>query len=363
MEKRQAFLKVRFSHLLFAAFAAIVSQEKALGWSHHYLITRKYLESHYPQFSTIVVPVQQLSREVIELTPHYDPLKNGIKADAPCSNPPESMEQKGLNPDLCPRIQKLLTPGESATLSEILSTFSDEPDWGMDRDGKGGILKTLMGGAQGVKHLYYPFPFLMVPFIVFPQGEAPDRAQMFFNIAQRSFRECRIYEGARMLARAIHYVEDIAQPMHTEQTWWRFIKLASPVKGTERVTKNFHSAYEVTVMYRMFREMSGIDESMLSSAFEYAPKQIYRNIASMVRIKARTSHKLAHSLYALVWKVFPEKLRKAQKVKLTYSDVLKILRSPEINRVFEVTGKALQNIDLSFMIETSGILEALEKCK
>ncbi len=92
---------------------------------------------------------------------------------------------------------------------EVLATYSAEPDWYLDTDLKLSSIQVLAGGSQGWRHqryiLFWPVAF----------GVAPDRAQYFYNLALEAYKRGDIYWAFRFLARTLHYVEDLGQPLHT----------------------------------------------------------------------------------------------------------------------------------------------------
>jgi hypothetical protein len=115
--------------------------------------------------------------------------------------------------------------GEAIQAREVLCTFSDEPDWGMDQD--------LFPIAQ---YGYGPCPFgpehgpsSQAPFHMAFLHENPlvvalrpslgksfmaERVQLFFALAGLAMDSGIDYWGWRFAAWAMHYLQDIAQPYH-----------------------------------------------------------------------------------------------------------------------------------------------------
>jgi len=100
--------------------------------------------------------------------------------------------------------------GEKVKASSILINYSDEPDWDLDTNLNLNKIQALTGGSQGYRHMYFSvFGGLL------KAGEAPKRANHFFEMSKIAFGKGDNYWGFRFTARAIHYLEDISQPYHT----------------------------------------------------------------------------------------------------------------------------------------------------
>jgi len=130
--------------------------------------------------------------------------------------------------------------GEKVKASDILINYSDEPDWDLDTDLDLNKIQALTGGSQGYRHMYFSvFGGLM------KAGEAPKRANHFFEMSKIAFRKGDNYWGFRFAARAIHYLEDLSQPYHTYPAPLDvlFKKFFNVKKLTVLVT-NAHYGYE-----------------------------------------------------------------------------------------------------------------------
>ncbi|MDD5015526.1 MAG: hypothetical protein PHW73_10620 [Atribacterota bacterium] len=100
--------------------------------------------------------------------------------------------------------------GEKTKASDILINYSDEPDWDLDTNLKLNRLQGLTGGSRGYRHMYISmFGGLL------RAGDAPKRANHFFEMSKIAFRKGDNYWGFRFTARAVHYLEDVSQPYHT----------------------------------------------------------------------------------------------------------------------------------------------------
>lgn len=344
--KNYIFLAVKNTLLLLIILIPLDS----LCWQNHYVITRYYLEKNHPELKKIFLKTPEKPEKIKDVNPYYNPANPKIGERKPCSKDSD-MNLFRFNREYCPDENKFFTPGITISALEIISFFSDEPDWGIDKNLGKGILSTFMGGSQGFYHLYYPFPFFKVPLIIFPQGEAPQRAQLFALKSKNFFSQGNLYEGYRNLARAIHYIEDLLQPMHTDQTYWKFISIKSPVSGTIAITKNFHSALEKTVNYRLFGEISGIYPPYLITAFKPSRNEKFRTLSQMGRIKALSSRKLVRKLYRTMWKIFPEKLRKPYKKRLDAEDIKEIFENDKFKDLIRIVKKSFDNLNLEPLLK------------
>jgi len=100
--------------------------------------------------------------------------------------------------------------GDNTDAKTILSTYADEPDWGMDEGLSLNSMQSLTGGSHGWRHQYY----ILLGGIL-KLGEAPDRALHFYNMAVKAFKNNDPYWGFRFLARALHYLQDLTNPFHS----------------------------------------------------------------------------------------------------------------------------------------------------
>ncbi len=128
-------------------------------------------------------------------------------------------------------------PGEYMKVVDIVSSYTDEPDWRMDQELFGtdqypGLWDdsfAFMGGktdtaSQAFRHMYWlplkwtmPVKTLKVPKVFDSMGEAPDRAKIFMDLSKKAFKTDNPYWGLRFLANALHYVQDMGNPFHATQ--------------------------------------------------------------------------------------------------------------------------------------------------
>ncbi|MGE5707699.1 MAG: DUF1667 domain-containing protein, partial [Bacteroidota bacterium] len=99
--------------------------------------------------------------------------------------------------------------GDKTSAREILIRYSDEPDWKMDEVQGLSPFQSLMGGGQGFRHQRYFFGPVRL-------GDAPNRAVHFYELSKQAFAKGDSYWGFRFFARTLHYLEDMAEPLHTQ---------------------------------------------------------------------------------------------------------------------------------------------------
>lgn len=131
-------------------------------------------------------------------------------------------------------------PDTKVSALEILSTYSAEPDWHMDTDLKLSSIQVLAGGSQGWRHQRY------ILFWPVAYGVAPDRAQYFYDLALAAYKRGDKYWAFRFLARSLHYVEDVGQPLHALPlpVGDFVIRYGLSVKRATTVGLNVHSTVE-----------------------------------------------------------------------------------------------------------------------
>lgn len=149
-------------------------------------------------------------------------------------------DKEPLNPNFKPRYLDK-KPGQMTSARDILIHYSDEPDWNMDKGLELSRFQSLMGGSQGYRHQRYRIG----PFVV---GEAVDRCNHFYLLSQEAFKKGDRYWGFRFLARSLHYLEDLGEPLHTKPLLFGQIagKWFMPANFIPLAT-NLHLSYETYV--------------------------------------------------------------------------------------------------------------------
>ncbi|MBN1544539.1 hypothetical protein JW898_03700 [Candidatus Woesearchaeota archaeon] len=179
---------------------------------------------------------------------------------------------------------------EKTDARQILTDFSDEPDWEMDQNLDLSWMQGFSGESQGYRHMYYPTWSFHVPMGFIAQGQTPDRADHFYSMAKMAFGRGDTYWGFRYLARTLHYIQDMSQPYHTRQLYWRFISLKDPYYGTVQTIKNYHFAYE-SYQANLFRlEQQGAMPKRLVSALRYSLPVATDSPSDLAKYIARRSY-------------------------------------------------------------------------
>jgi len=151
----------------------------------------------------------------------------------------ENLDQDEYNPEF---VIKYVEGGigKKTKASDILLNYSDEPDWDLDTELDLNKIQALTGGSQGYRHMYFSvFGGLL------RAGDAPKRANHFFDMSKIAFKKGDYYWGFRFAARAIHYLEDISQPYHTYPAPVNVLfKKFFHVKKLTKLVTNAHYGYE-----------------------------------------------------------------------------------------------------------------------
>lgn len=129
--------------------------------------------------------------------------------------------------------------GDKTDAVTILTTYADEPDWGLDENMKLSKLQVLTGGPQGYRHMYYKMGPIKI-------GTAPYQIDFWFHMAEIAKSKGDLYWTFRFLARALHYMEDITQPYHGTPGPTSIVlgNIFSGIKGLTTMCSNHHYALE-----------------------------------------------------------------------------------------------------------------------
>ena len=203
---------------MFLHFAAglVLATSAGAVWDNHNLITSMALASA-PGMDTQVP---------------FETLEAYLGAGGFAESKENFMRRMKLNPSVDLPLVAGETQGGTLALGTILACYSDEPDWGFDSkifqfypelwkddySALGG--RKLESTSTVVRHFYLVdgfFKLAFPPYSSKPLGEAPRRAQLFYEQAVIAFGSGHPYWGARFLAWSIHYVQDLAVPVHTVQ--------------------------------------------------------------------------------------------------------------------------------------------------
>ena len=173
----------------------------------------------------------------------------------------------------------------TVTFKDIITSFVvDEPDSGIDDDLDESFdpnnQRKFMGGSKGAtsrgfRHMYFEGWKIRRPISTFQiplgqTGEAPNRVELLAKAGKdllwksKAHTDWKTAWGVRLLGWSIHYVQDLAQPFHSDQVpslkmvpWYSIVKWP-PSKGFEKLVKrttqslaNYHWAVEEYMDFRI----------------------------------------------------------------------------------------------------------------
>ena len=160
--------------------------------------------------------------------------------------------------------------GEIIQAKDVLSTFSDEPDWGMDQDlfadaeyGYGACPFGSEHGPSSQAAFHMAFlhenPLIMAVWPRLGRSFMEERIQLFFALARLAFENGANYWGWRFTSWAMHYLQDLTQPYHARALpspvlplLFRFLLNPNPGKFAEKnenYLKNRHWLFESAIHF------------------------------------------------------------------------------------------------------------------
>lgn len=304
------------------------------SWNLHYLVMDRTLEHPSMAFTSNKVKVETLdeflSKEKNSVKAAFDAFysqmeKKGSRRfkkttfDVSKPNTAEFLRTARLNPDTKFSLVRRVLPGEKVagklvpfkevspyleekyflqfesmdgkemSIRSILYTFLDEPDWKMDHTLWGyeeyGYGKQPYGKPEGISskapfHMLFLHENFMVK-LASPdllEGMVLDRVEMFSLLAKTAYDTGHYYWAYRFGAWAIHYLQDICQPYHSNAVPFAgygyyisfiFSSEKSKIKNdTTQVLSNRHFIYEDFVGY-------GLEKSYTENIDLYKKLQAY----------------------------------------------------------------------------------------
>lgn len=234
----------RFALLIFLFLLALLP-ERSFAWDRHVHISRRTLEGlelknpklwQQLQNRVLVTPIEQFLKKAFGDHCTYDKARESVFESVgerfnvmyvEGATYSHNMNwHNGTNKQVFWGFPEVHEPnaqavGEFVTPIEVMSVYSDEPDWGMDDDvpalrGKGSATKDVEGsGTRLLRHFWYKGQV----FAGFDWGkdqETDKRMQLFYELAMIAFRVDEPYWGYRFLGNSLHYLQDMTQPFHVE---------------------------------------------------------------------------------------------------------------------------------------------------
>ena len=157
--------------------------------------------------------------------------------------------------------------GQKVSGKSILTSFADEPDWGMDHElwpiqeyGYGEIPYGKPEGeaSKAAFHMQFQNEGILIRKFVpgISDGMVKERVELFSRLSKLAFEKGHPYWGYRFSSWAAHYIQDLSQPYHskalpTESTKYYLSFLFKSaeekkqfVKDTTQLLTNRHFLYE-----------------------------------------------------------------------------------------------------------------------
>ena len=155
--------------------------------------------------------------------------------------------------------------GSQVTVRQVLDTYVDEPDWGIDHElwgiadygyGAQPYGKPTGESSKAPFHMQFAHENVIVRKFAsdFTKGMVVDRVEMDVRLSKLAFQTGHPYWGYRFAAWAMHYVEDLGQPFHSKAvasagTMYYVGYVLSPMKKhiaakTTQLELNRHFIYE-----------------------------------------------------------------------------------------------------------------------
>ncbi len=245
------------------------------------------------------------------------------------------------------RVSQMAFSGKNCSVKPNISAYEifmnesvDDPDLGMDQDLPETELydpkkeRRWMGGttglsSQGFRHMVFggwkpshPLQSFQIPLGAI--GQAPARTQILAEKGKELIKDGHFAWGYRLVAWAMHYIQDICQPFHAVQvvstkmipwgdllTWPPSVGFNNLVHDATRIVGNYHLAYETYILYQ--QEHSSIFDECLSSPEKYAEVTFDPEQLDPEHITLRTAEaslKIAKRLGPEVVSLFGDELKK-----------------------------------------------------
>jgi len=139
-----------------------------------------------------------------------------------------------------------LPVGGKAPAWQIMTVYSYEPDFGMDRGLKLSPLQRFMGSSGTWRHEEYH--------IILRFGEVTKRFLHFDQMSELAIQKGDRYWALRFAARAIHYLEDNGTPYHTSPgTILEILKIPFLYRSQFRRISVYHKFHDRYLGYRLWR--------------------------------------------------------------------------------------------------------------
>lgn len=252
------------------------------------------------------------------------------------------------NPDYVPIFVDRL-PGDSTSAREVLVRYVDEPDWGMDASVSLSPIQPLAGEGKGYRHHYYYYGAGLLRV-----GEAPERVKHFYDLAVGAYKAGDRYWAFRHLARAVHYLEDMGQPLHIRPFlpgWLARTRL--DVGRTATLAANLHNAYERFVTEHLRAEIRR-DGGPLLDSLRKPPKMEFEDAYTAARALAEYSSNRAPGLLTDLDAFWPKRVKSTRRQVVPTPAEIRPARPPD------AYGRILQHTARSLEVTAGAVLAVLD---
>ncbi|MBI6546297.1 MAG: hypothetical protein HY692_05850 [Cyanobacteria bacterium NC_groundwater_1444_Ag_S-0.65um_54_12] len=229
-------------------------------------------------------------------------------------------------------------PGEKQDALEILERYADEPEWGMDTELELSPFQPVMGGSKGYRHQYYYFAVGIVRI-----GAAPERVSHFYRLAVTAAREGNWYWAFRQLARSLHYLADMGQPLNTRSFLYSWLWQTRFVPNSlTKLAKNYQLAYEVFADQHLQAERS-TREGPLLAALRHPPKLPFEDPQTAARALAEYNSKRAPALLKMLEQFLPRRIKSPKKMIIPAVPEIRPLHPPVVyHEIMDSTSRSLE---------------------
>ncbi len=216
---------------------------------------------------------------------------------------------------------------ETVEAGEILCTFADEPDWGMDQDlfsveaygygnppfgsptGKSSQAAFHMAFLHGPPVLRLLLPHLGTSFMA-------ERVEAFIALSRLAFEKDVKYWGWRFAAWAVHYLQDLTQPYHASpfplairSTIRRVLKRRGTGSITRRVgtlLKNHHIFFEAVLHMLLNDTAKQCEKGPFEKALASADRRYEGPVRMVMKASSEVPASLAEGVDQIMVMLFPD---------------------------------------------------------
>lgn len=216
---------------------------------------------------------------------------------------------------------------------QILTSYASEPDWDLDTGLSIHPLQALTGGSQGWRHQRY----LLFNGLV-RVGAAPQRAAHFYELSLEAYKRGDFYWAFRFLARALHYVQDCGQPLHSLPIPERDLisRYKLNMERVQNIGKNVHYNLEAFIRYHLNSRTPKLMQAIEGK--NYPEIDDVRQAASELNEIARG---YAERQYRLTIEIWP-RLEENREINLGRGDFTGAGPKEKVDDLLDIVAKTLQ---------------------